>query len=56
MFERAQEIVNTDNNNLSESNKEFIRPHLAKYELEGFKWRKFGTLKAEDKAKLAEIS
>lgn len=43
-FTRAKQILPTDNNNLSESNKAFLRQNLALFEAEGQKWRKTGSI------------
>jgi hypothetical protein len=51
-----QEILNTDNNNLRELNKEFIQPHLEKFELEDYKWMKFGNITQQTKEMLNSLA
>lgn len=43
-FARAKEILPTDNNNLSEANKNFLRENLDLFDKEGEKWRKTGSI------------
>ena len=43
-FSRAKELLPTDNNGLSEDNKNFLRENLAKLDKEGEIWRKTGSI------------
>ena len=43
-FEKAKEILPTDNNNLSEGNKTFLQSNIEKFDKQGDKWRKTGSI------------
>lgn len=45
-FKRAKEMLPTDNNNLSESNRAFLKENLEKFDKEGEKWKKTGSINA----------
>jgi tetratricopeptide (TPR) repeat protein len=51
-FKRAKELLPTDNNNLSEDNKGFLKENLEKFDKEGEKWRKTGSIDAKQKEDL----
>ncbi len=48
-FKRAKELLPTDNNNLSQGNKDFLKKNLDNFEKEGDKWLKTGSIDAEQK-------
>jgi tetratricopeptide (TPR) repeat protein len=54
-FKRAKDLLPTDNNNLSESNKAFLRENLEKFDREGDKWRKTGSINLEQKEALKSL-
>jgi hypothetical protein len=41
---RAKDLLPTDNNGLSEANKNFLKENIAKFDIEGEKWRKTGSI------------
>ena len=51
-FARAKELLPSDNNDLSSANKIFLKEHLEKFDIEGEKWRKSGSINEQQKEKL----
>jgi tetratricopeptide (TPR) repeat protein len=54
-FKRANELLPTDNNRLSKGNKSFIKENLEKFDKEGEKWRKTGSIDAKQKEELKSL-
>ena len=54
-FARAKEMLPTDNNNLSDSNKKFLRENLEKFDKEGEKWRKTGSISNDQQEALRSL-
>ena len=54
-FKRAKDLLPTDNNNLSEANKTFLRTNLENFDKEGEKWRKTGSINSEQKEALKSL-
>jgi ribosomal protein L32E len=54
-FKRAKELLPTDNNDLNEGNKVFLRINLEKFDKEGEKWRKTGSIDAKQKEELKSL-
>ena len=52
---RAKEILPTDNNNLSEGNKLFLKENLDLFDKEGEKWRKTGSIDPAQKENLQKL-
>ncbi len=43
-FARAKELLPTDNNDLSKENQIFLKENLDKFDIEGERWRKSGSI------------
>lgn len=54
-MERAKECLPTDNNNLSQGNKDFLKETLGKFEKEGESWRQNGCISKDQRAKLKNL-
>jgi tetratricopeptide (TPR) repeat protein len=54
-FKRAKELLPTDNNGLTEGNKGFLKESLEKFDKEGEKWRKTGSIDTEEKETLKSL-
>ena len=49
---RASAVMENDNNNLSQNNKDFIKPHFERFKKEGESWRKLGFASEGEKEEL----
>lgn len=54
-LERAKECLPTDNNNLNQGNKDFLKDTLANFDREGEAWRQNGCITEEQKKKLKSL-
>ncbi len=54
-MERAKECLPTDNNNLSASNKTFLKENLDNFDKEGESWRQNGCITPEQRNKLKNL-
>ena len=54
-MERAKECLPTDNNNLNEANKKFLKETLANFDKEGESWRQNGCITPQQRAKLKNL-